>query len=127
MLGAISLKLIIHYNPCLWRRFYSISMNLSRVFSKKITWIFLLGLGGKLEGRFKICYKQILNHVEFFCNSFFHIFLTYFLKKCNTFFQIFLTYFLKKCKKFFNFFTLKCCINVTYNNWLLPRKNSYYI
>lgn len=53
MLGAISLKLIIHYNPCLWRRFYSISMNLSRVFSKKDLLKFLLGLLGNLRGGLK--------------------------------------------------------------------------
>ena len=112
MLGATSLKLIIHYNPCLWRRFYSISMNLSRVFSKKDRLIFLpclcnfWGVGLKFD-------KQILNHVAFFCNTFFQIFLTHFQEKCNTFLHIFLTQFLKKCKKFFNFFTLKCCTNDT--------------
>ena len=121
MLGATSLKLIIHYNPCLWRRFYSISMNLSRVFSKKDRLIFLpclcnfWGVGLKFD-------KQILNHVAFFCNTFFQIFLTHFQEKCNTFFQILLTYFLKKCKKFLNFFASKCHTKDTYKDWLLPTK-----
>ena len=98
MLGATSLKLIIHYNPCLWRRFYSISMNLSRVFSKKDRLIFLpclcnfWGVGLKFD-------KQILNHVAFFCNTFFEIFLTRFQEKCKTFFHISLHEFLLSVKK----------------------------
>ena len=112
MLGATSLKLIIHYKPCLWRRFYSISMNLSRVFSKKDRLIFLpclcnfWGVGLKFD-------KQILNHVANFFNFYFHIFLTRFQENCKTFFHIFLTRFLKKCKKFLTFFTPKCCTNDT--------------
>ena len=85
MLGAISLKLIIHYNPCLWRRFYSISMNLSRFFSKKIPLIFLVSLC-EFGGRGLKFDKQILNQERIFCNTFFQIFLTRFQEKCKTFF-----------------------------------------
>ena len=69
------------------RRKYTIGKHLSRFFSKKDRLILLLGLGGKLEGRFKICYKQILNQERIFCNTFFQIFLTRFQEKCNTFFR----------------------------------------
>ena len=92
MLGAISLKLIIHYNPCLWRRFYSISMNLSRFFSKKIPLIFLVSLC-EFGGRGLKFDKQILNQERIFCNTFFQIFLTRFQEKCKTFFQFLLHYF----------------------------------
>ena len=106
MLGGTSLKLIIHYNPCLWRRFYSISMNLSRVFSKKDRLIFLpclcnfWGVGLKFD-------KQILNHVAFFCNTFFQIFLTRFQEKCKTFFRFSLHEFSLSVKKKITLILLK--------------------
>ena len=81
------------------RRKYTIGKHLSRFFSKKDRLILLLGLGGKLEGRFKICYKQILNHVANFCNLYFQIFLPQFQGKCNTFFHILLHYFLLSVKE----------------------------
>ena len=98
MLGATSLKLIIHYNPCLWRRFYSISMNLSRVFSKKDRLIFLPCLCNFWEVGLKFD-KQILNQERIFCNTFFQIFLTRFQEKCKTFFHISLHEFLLSVKK----------------------------
>jgi len=48
---------------------------MSRVFSKKDLLGFWLGLIWKLGAWFKICYKQILNHVAILCNLFFEIFL----------------------------------------------------
>ena len=81
------------------RRKYTIGKHLSRFFSKKDRLILLLGLGGKLEGRFKICYKQILNHVANFCNLYFQISLPHFQANCKTFFHILLHYFLLSVKK----------------------------
>ena len=83
-------------------------------FRKKYHLFFWLVFGGKLEGRFKICYKQILNHVANFFNLYFQIFLTQFQEKCNTFFQFLLHYFLLSVKKkitlilldFFNHFDI---------------------
>ena len=83
----------------IWRRrFYAIQLNLSRFFSKKIPLIFLVSLC-EFGGRGLKFDKQILNHVGFFCNTFFQIFLTRFQEKCKTFFQFLLHYFLLSVKK----------------------------
>lgn len=83
----------------IWRRQkYTIEKHLSRFFSKKIPLIFLVSLC-EFGGRGLKFDKQILNHVAFFCNTFFQIFLTRFQEKCKTFFQFLLHEFLLFVKK----------------------------
>mgnify|MGYP003114526072 CR=1 FL=1 len=70
--------------------------------------ILCLGFGGlRIEAWFKICYKQILNHVAFFCNTFFQISLHEFLDFVNTFFQFLLHEFLLFVKENFTVFLLE--------------------
>jgi hypothetical protein len=74
----------------IWRRQkYTIENHLSRFFSKKYTFIFLVSLC-EFGGRGLKFDKQILNQERIFCNTFFQIFLTRFQEKCKTFFQFLL-------------------------------------